>query len=194
MRFVRRYRDHPLLRGLDAIHPVRAQFPSTTTAHITTMHTGLPVGRHGLYEWNVLEPSLNRIVTPLRSTYAGDGDGDALVRDGFDVASLLPDEPRLYERLGVPCWAFQPARFSPSTFDAAAIHGAQLEPYGELGDAVAAAVAALQGTDRGYAYVYYDLVDAYGHKYGPSSARFAAAARDALAAVRAGLRDAGGAA
>src|SRR4051812_16772153 len=155
MRFVRQYGEHPLLQRLDAIHPLRAQFPSTTTAHITTMHTGLPVGRHGLYEWNVLEPSLRRIVTPLRSAYAGDAEGDTLVRDRFDVGSLLPSEPRLYERLGVPCWVFQPSRFSPSTFDAAAVRGADLRPYEALDAAVAAAVAALQATDRGYAYVYY---------------------------------------
>src|SRR3954468_2961791 len=131
MRFVRRHADHPLLRRLH-VAPVVSQFPSTTTAHVTTMHTGLPVGVHGLYEWNVLEPSLQRIVTPLRATYAGDPEGDALVRDGFDLAALLPDVPRFYERLGVPCWVFQPARFSPSSFDRVAVRGAEMRPYEQL--------------------------------------------------------------
>ena len=40
-------------------------FPSTTTVHSTTIHSGLPLGEHGLYEWNVYEPQLNRLVTPL---------------------------------------------------------------------------------------------------------------------------------
>src|SRR4051794_30147357 len=57
--FRRRFRGHPFLRRLERAGwtaPLTAQFPSTTTAHVTTMHTGLPVGAHGLYEWNVLDP------------------------------------------------------------------------------------------------------------------------------------------
>src|SRR4051812_41982707 len=190
--FVQRHGRHPLLRRLDAVEPMTAQFPSTTTAHVTTMHTGLPVGAHGLYEWNVLEPSLQRIITPLRATYAGDDEGDALLRDGFDLAGLLPETPRLYERLEVPCWVFQPTRFSPSSFDHVATPGAALSPHGDLEPAVAAAVAELQGVDAGYAYVYYDLIDATGHRHGPSSEAFDERVRSALDAVQAGLREAAG--
>src|ERR1700709_635254 len=53
--FVQRHADHPFLRRLK-IEPVASQFPSTTTAHLTTLYTGLPVERHGLYEWQIYEP------------------------------------------------------------------------------------------------------------------------------------------
>jgi hypothetical protein len=49
-----RHDDHPLVRRL-RITPLRSQLPSTTTAHVTTMHFGVPVEDHGLYEWNILE-------------------------------------------------------------------------------------------------------------------------------------------
>ena len=62
--FVQRHADHPLLRRL-AIEPVASQFPSTTTAHLTTLYTGLPVEQHGLYEWQIYEPALDAIVLPL---------------------------------------------------------------------------------------------------------------------------------
>ena len=52
-RFLERYADHPFLRRLE-ITPIATQFPPTTTAHVTTMHTGRPVGEHGLYEWNAV--------------------------------------------------------------------------------------------------------------------------------------------
>ena len=42
--FVQRHADHPFLRRLE-IEPVASQFPSTTTAHLTTLYTGLPVER-----------------------------------------------------------------------------------------------------------------------------------------------------
>ena len=41
-KFVQRHADHPFLRRLE-IEPVASQFPSTTTAHLTTLYSGLPV-------------------------------------------------------------------------------------------------------------------------------------------------------
>ncbi len=90
MRFVERHADHPLLRRLDAIHPLEAQFPTTTTAEMTTLHTGLPVGLHGLYEWNVYEPSLQRVIIPLRFSFAGDVEPDTLSALGFEVRAAVP--------------------------------------------------------------------------------------------------------
>jgi hypothetical protein len=198
MRFVERHADHPLLRALDAIDPLASQFPSTTTAHVTTLHTGLPVGVHGLYEWNVLEPSLGRVITPLRSAFAGDREADTLLAAGFDVAGLLPSGSSFYQRLGAaagaPAHVFQPATFSPSTFDRAAVRGAELRPYAELQQAVADAVAFLASVEAGgaYAYVYFDGIDTAGHLHGPSSEAFDATALGALDAVHAGLADAAG--
>src|SRR4051794_5372056 len=70
-RFVERHASHPFLRRL-TVTDIPAQFPSTTTAHVTTMHTGRPVGEHGLYEWNVYEPRLGEVVTPLLHARAGE--------------------------------------------------------------------------------------------------------------------------
>jgi hypothetical protein len=195
MRFVERHAAHPLLARLDAVHPVASQFPSTTTAHVTTMHTGLPVGQHGLYEWNVLEPALGRIITPLRCSFAGDRESDTLPA-GFDVAELLPPGPTLYEQLaaaGVPSAVFQPSSFSPSTFDGEAVRGADLRPYFDLREAVeqaAAALGAAPAETGAYAYVYSDAIDAAGHMHGPSSPEFDAAITATLDAVSRGLQDA----
>jgi predicted AlkP superfamily pyrophosphatase or phosphodiesterase len=159
------------------ITPLDSQFPATTTAHVTTMHTGLPVGAHGLYEWNVLEPSLGRVVIPLRTAFSEGGE----LADR-DVPALLGNVSTFYERLPVPSWVFQPASFSPSRFDGVATRGAQLRPYSDLTQAVAEAVRT-----PGYAYVYFDRIDAVGHKHGPSSPAFDHTVRKALDAVEAGL-------
>ncbi len=57
--------DHPLLPRLEIDH-LESQFPSTTAAHVTTMHLGLPVDEHGIYEWRVFEPALGEVIVPLR--------------------------------------------------------------------------------------------------------------------------------
>ena len=89
MAFVQRHRDHPLLRQLE-IEPVASQFPSTTTAHLTTLSTGLPVAEHGLYEWRVYDPGLDAVIVPLRMGYAHD-EREPLP---LDAAELLPPERR----------------------------------------------------------------------------------------------------
>jgi hypothetical protein len=159
--FVQRHARHPLLARMardGTLAPLASQFPSTTTAHVTTMHTGLPVGDHGLYEWRVWEPSLGKIVIPL-----------------LDAAAPMPQGPSFYQRLaarGIPSMVFSPDRFSPSAYDRAAVRGVPLTPYGELAGGARALAAAVAAEDRCYAYLYWDQVDAVGHLHGPSSAAF----------------------
>ncbi len=190
--FFTRHGDHPLLRRFDAVVPLTTQFPSTTTAHVTTLHTGVPVGEHGLYEWNVYEPSLDALITPLLFCYAGDGARDTLLRAGVDPGFLRPPAPTLYERLaqaGVACHLFAPASFAPSTYDGVLARGAEIHPIVTLPAGMTALAATLRAAPGpAYAYVYWDEVDAIGHEYGPSSARFSAAAERCLDALDAGLR------
>jgi hypothetical protein len=199
MAFLERYGDrHPFLRRLlgdGSLCELRSQFPSQTTAHITTMHTGLPVQRHGLYEWNVYEPALGRVITPMRFNFAGEREGDTLLAAGFDPRDLLGTEPTLYERLagaGVVPLVYQPARFSPSSYDRGVIRGGDLRPYESLTDAVREAVRSVMALDHGYAYVYFDAIDITGHVSGPSSPDFTATVDYALDALEAALLEVSG--
>jgi hypothetical protein len=171
--FVQRHADHPHLRRL-AIEPVASQFPSTTTAHLTTLYTGLPVEQHGLYEWQIYEPALDAIVLPLPFIGA---DGPL----ALDPRVLVPG-PTFFEQLDVPSLALQPAAIWPSTYSSAALTGASVVAFDSFAEA-----ASLLGTARGLTYLYWDAIDAAGHRHGPSSPEFdaaAVAALDALEAVR----------
>jgi hypothetical protein len=186
MRFVERHAGHPLLRRL-AIAPLASQFPSTTTAHVTTMHTGTPVGAHGLYEWNVYEPALHAVITPLLYSPAGRFEPDGLRGSGIGIRDIVPSGT-LYERMagaGVPSVVLQPAAFSPSTYDSVATRGADLRPYATIAEGAAGLVAALQ--EPGYAYLYWHQIDATGHLEGPGSAAFDAACTQALDALHTAL-------
>jgi Type I phosphodiesterase / nucleotide pyrophosphatase len=190
-RFVTRHADHPLLRRLDAggqLRPLASQFPATTTAHVTTLHTGLPVGAHGLYEWRVWEPALGDVITPLLFSHAGRRERDTLAGTGLTMAEILPAEPTLYERLageGIASVVLGPAAFSPSTYDVAATRGARARPYRELRAGLDSMLAALGEHERCYAYLYFDGIDTTGHLEGPSSAAFDARVVAALDAVEA---------
>ncbi len=191
-RFFTRHGDHPLLRRFDAVVPLTTQFPSTTTAHVTTLHTGVAVGEHGLYEWNVYEPSVDALITPMLFCYAGDAARDTLRRAGVEPSLLWPSAPTFYERLartGVASHVFGPASFTPSTVDGVLARGADIHPVADLPSGLAALGATLHAADRpAYAYFYWNEVDAIGHQYGPSSPQFAAAAQRCLDALDAGLR------
>ena len=162
---------------------LRTQFPSTTTAHVSTIHTGLPVGEHGLYEWNVYEPALDAVITPILYSWAGARRRDTLRGSGVEMADLLPPETlyRRLERRGVASVVLQPAAFSPSTFDSVATAGAELRPYARFADGARMLADALRepGGPR-YAYLYWDGIDGAGHRCGPDSPEFEAACVSAL--------------
>jgi Type I phosphodiesterase / nucleotide pyrophosphatase len=177
-----RHANHPLLRRIAAdgqLLPIAAQFPSTTTAELTTLYTGLPVGDHGLYEWRVYEPALGAIMLPLPWVLARSADGPP----ALDPAEVVP-RPTLFERVaatGIRCVALQPDRIWPSRYGAAALAGARVVAFHGVAEGAAALASAL--TEPGLAYLYWDGVDYAGHMHGPSSAEFAAAAARVLDAV-----------
>ena len=172
--FVQRHADHPFLRRLE-IEPVASQFPSTTTAHLTTLYTGLPVAQHGLYEWLIYEPSLDTVINPL--PFVGP-DGPLTI----DPRVLVPG-PTFFEQLDVPARILQPAQIADGQSNRAAFAGATVDPYEHFADAVARLAAT-----PGLTHLYWDRIDAAGHVYGPSSAKFETASVKALDALTA-LRD-----
>ncbi|MEA2270287.1 MAG: hypothetical protein QOC64_2897 [Solirubrobacteraceae bacterium] len=193
-RFFARHADrHPLLRRIldeGTVAKLTTQFPSTTAAHVTTLHTGRPVAEHGVYEWNIYEPRLDAVVTPLMCSFAGDRERDTLRAAEADLSDLYPTAT-LYQRLaraGVRSHAFQPSAFTPSTYDGVLLDGAGVHPYDTLADGLAAMGATLHA-DPGpvYAYLYADSLDAVGHHHGPSSGAFDAEAVRCLDAIEAGL-------
>jgi Type I phosphodiesterase / nucleotide pyrophosphatase len=121
LEFLRRHADHPLVERLE-VTPLRSQFPSTTTAHVTTLCFGLPVEQHGLYEWNILEPALDAIICPLRFNAAG-SDVEGSLAPWLDPAVLAPG-PTFCESLNVASLVMQPREIVHSSFTRMATRGA----------------------------------------------------------------------
>jgi len=184
MRFLERHDDHPLVRRLE-VTPLETQTPSTTTAHIPTLHFGMPVTEHGLYEWNLYEPALDAVIVPFLFARAGDQAG-ALLGEGFDVQHLSPG-PSLYRRLeaaGIRSASYGPARIAGSPFGSVALDGSAMHPFDDLETGARELAAAMADPDGPhYATLYWDVIDATGHVHGPSSPQFDAAVRAALDAL-----------
>lgn len=183
LQFLTRERDHQLLDRLE-ITPLASQFPSTTTVHVTTMHFGAPVEQHGLYEWRVLEPTLNEVIVPLR--YRRDAsDVDAELDGRLDPRALVA-APTFYETLGTRAAVAEPRGISGSPYTRAATGGATLLAFETLEQGLGLLTRAMREDPAlGYGFVYWPAIDTIGHEYGPSSPEFRVAARAALDAVAA---------
>ncbi len=162
-----------------------AQFPSTTAAHVTCIHTGQPVGRSGVFEWQYYEPTLDAIITPLPFAPAGSSQPNSLPRE---AAQTVFPQGTLYQelgRLGVESCVLQSSAFTPSTCSDAYLQGAQVHPFRTLSEALTNLTDLLQKPRSGPAYFlfYFDQIDVIGHRYGPDSPQFRAEIDTFLTAV-----------
>ncbi len=179
-RFLERYADSfdffkmAFREGI--VSKMTSQFPSTTAAHTTCIHTGLPVGQSGVYEWDYYEPLVDEVITPLLFSYGGDKVRDTLKQSGVPASKFFPTRS-VYSALkakGIVSYIFQSESFTPSTFSNIVFQGANVVPFKTSQDALirlAATILAHRAPPY-YYFLYYDRIDAICHKYGPDSTRF----------------------
>jgi hypothetical protein len=178
---LQRHAPHfPVLRRLldtGLVAPLTAQFPSTTAAHMTALHTGLDVGKSGVHEWYYYEPAVDAVVAPLLFSLAGDQQRETLRQAGVGAADLFPG-PTLYQRLagaGVACTVYQSADYARSTYSEWMFTGALVRPYHTLADGLTALADDLRaGSGRRYHFLYIDRIDHAGHLHGPEAPGLAA--------------------
>jgi hypothetical protein len=175
--------DYPFLKRF--LHegratPITSQFPSTTACHVTCIHTGVPVGQSGVFEWFYYEPRAGGIIAPLPFCYAGDKQRDTLKAEGLTAADIFPPGT-LYQDLagqGVASYVFQHSDYTPSTYSDYAFRGAEkVWPFKTLAEGLTNLVHQLRApadAARRYFFLYTDGVDHMGHKYCPDSDQFAA--------------------
>ena len=184
-RFLERHGDHPLLRRAPLVERLTSQFPSTTTAHATTIHSGLPVGEHGLYEWFVYEPRLDRLISPLPFCFAGESERETLQAAGLAPEDIFPSS--FYERLDVSCHVVHPAVIADSRPSRRLLRGATVHGYGEPEEGLQALGRELSAAERAYGLLYLPEVDYVMHHVGPDDAGAAALFDRVLSAIDAAV-------
>jgi hypothetical protein len=176
--FIQYHGRYPFLRRMmneGVVMKLTSQFPSTTAAHTTTIHTGLTVGQSGVYEWFYYEPLLDAIIAPLVFSFAGDKERNTLMRTGITPDRLFP-QTTLYQHLrrqGVKSFVFQSRSFTPSPFGTVVCAGAQVMPFATLHRGLRdLAAMVLAEKERSYFFLYSGDIDSAGHHHGPNSSQF----------------------
>ena len=177
-RFFERYADkHPFLKTVlmhGVVSKMTSQFPSTTAAHATCIHTGLNVGQSGVYEWNYYEPLVDDIISPLLFSYGG----DKTQRDTLKKAAIPPErfypQQTLYQALhahGITSYILQYQAYTPSTASDLLFRGAKVLPYKSIQEALAfmAELVSVKVNTPSYYFLYFDRIDYICHHYGPLS-------------------------
>jgi len=161
-----------LLRDRAHIYPLTTVFPSTTPAALTTFHTGLTPEEHGLPEWTVYFPELDRLVETLPFRQHLTGGRDTLL-DAGGLPSMLYDGPTLYEVLsahGVQPYSFIQEEYAESAYQKATQRGSEVIPFKDGVDLFAKLRTHIERAHgRTYAFVYWSEVDSSEHAFGPGS-------------------------
>lgn len=174
-RFFEKFQDAPFLKRMakfGTIEKITSQFPSTTAAHVTTIHTGLPVGESGVYEWFYYEPQADAVIAPLLFSYAGSWYRDDLSNTGIQPSLIYPRGlfyPEL-KKMGISPYYFGSRDHTPSTYSSVVMAGAELIAYKTLSEAfINAGLLLEQATTPAYIHLYFEKIDSICHEYGPGS-------------------------
>jgi predicted AlkP superfamily pyrophosphatase or phosphodiesterase len=176
-RYAEKYEFLKTMLNTGVVSKMTSQFPSTTAAHTTCIHTGLNVGQSGIYEWHYYEPLVDDIISPLLFSYARDKfERDTLKQSSVPAAAFYPRQT-FYQTLktkGVVSYVFQHQAYTPSTFSEAVFRGATVVPFKSITDALTllAEIAVTHKTPPYYYFLYFDRIDSTCHHYGPNSKQF----------------------
>lgn len=159
-RFLEKFQGEPFLKAAareGKVEKLTAQFPSTTAAHITTLHTGMPVGEHGIFEWIYYEPTLDAVIAPLLFSFAGTSQRDTLKQVGAKPRRLFPNNTlyQLLKKQGVSSTIFQHREYTPSAYGDVIFSGARSMGYKTLPEALVNLGEALRKSTSGTYFVLY---------------------------------------
>jgi predicted AlkP superfamily pyrophosphatase or phosphodiesterase len=173
-RFIERFQDAPFIKRLTrdgSVEKLTSQFPSTTAAHITAIHTGQPVGESGVFEWFYYEPLLDRMIAPLLFSLAGDQDRDTL-KPLVNAKKIYPTKT-FYNSLqnsGIESHVFGIRDYTPSTYSNVVMKGATLEAFKTVSEALVNVGLLIENqTKPTYIHLYFDKIDSLCHEYGPTA-------------------------
>ncbi len=174
----------PLLKKLarhGTIGPLTSQFPSTTAAHVTSFHAGIPVTQTGIFEWTMYEPLLGRVIEPLTFHYLRRDDPPVTFNTACAPQDVFPFSMH-YEKLstyGTMSHILTDSSISGSQYSQRMHQGALTTPFNGLIDGLNKLNHIVQSASgQTFIYFYFDLLDSLAHRNGPFGPKVYAAAHE----------------
>ena len=138
---------------------ITSQFPSTTTAHVTSVVTGKDVSTHGFFEWFTYDSKIDEVFTPFLFDYEG-------------KEEILPND-NLFKELkenGVSSTIITPSYINNSYYSRELFKDGKVKGYESVEEMFNILLQGLK-KDKGknFYYIYYPEIDSIGHEYGMSS-------------------------
>jgi predicted AlkP superfamily pyrophosphatase or phosphodiesterase len=176
-RFFEKYQNHPFFKFIEkngVISKLTSQFPSTTAAHVTCIHTGLPVGESGIFEWFYYEPKVDLIIAPLLYSTAGNKqEREKLKKFPIKPKNIYPKKTfyQILKNNGIKSYIFQHQEYTPSSYSNWVFRGAtKIFPYKTFTEGLVNLFSVLENEkEKSYYFLYFDKIDSISHQYGPSS-------------------------
>jgi predicted AlkP superfamily pyrophosphatase or phosphodiesterase len=176
-RFFEKYQTHPFFKFIEkngVISKLTSQFPSTTAVHVTCIHTGLPVGESGVFEWFYYEPKVDLIIAPLLYSTAGNKEErEKLKKFPIKPKNIYPKKTfyQILKNNGIKSYIFQHKEYTPSSYSNWIFRGAtKIFPYKTMTEALVNLFSVLENEkEKSYYFLYFDKIDSISHQYGPSS-------------------------
>jgi hypothetical protein len=156
-----------------SVTSLTSTFPSATAAAMTSIHTGVPPGQHGVLGWSQYQPSIDRVVEPITHQFRGGKPGDASQAVAPEaVVTAEPAYPEL-ERRGVSTHVLQQSATLGTHYADRTLDGATTHPYSALDDMARTLRRTIETTDRpAYICVHVLDLDAVAHTHGTTAAEY----------------------
>ncbi len=142
-------------------------FPSTTSAVLTTLYTGLSPKEHGILEWYMYYEEFGEIIKTLPFSRKEGKENDELIKLGFSPSNLF-NLPTIFEKLkkeDIDSKFFVRKDYASSSYTLHMGKGAKIVPYTSLENAF----QLLKKSNAALNFLYLDYLDIAQHHYGPYS-------------------------
>lgn len=177
--FIRLSKELPFLKNFTRggnIYPITSIFPSTTSAALTTIHSGLTPQEHGLMEWYLYFDEIDQVIQTLPFSPVGRmqppealqmiGVNPQILFSGKTIYSKFKDE-------GIVPYLFLEEKYLQSSYTRLTSQDANIITWRQLNDLILSLQQIVtNGTSPFCAGVYLDLLDHTEHQFGKFSDQY----------------------
>ena len=165
----------PLFKKIDdkkSLYPITAVFPSTTASALNTINSGLTPAEHGLFEWTLYMPEIDKTILTLPFSDIAVNKRNSLLKEKIDP-KILFNFPTIYQKLekeNINCFSFLDRIYKNGCYAKLTRKGSEAFSFVNFSDLTVKLRDQInKAAGRNFFFIYWDKLDTLAHKYGPDS-------------------------